>query len=256
MKILRGAVHQLRFWLIKMIDVSALILAKNEENRIATCLASLVAIPQKVVIVDSATIDATREVSRSFGAEVYEREFTDFSSQRNFGLGKVSCPWVLTIDADEEMPFALEEEISKLQSETSVNGYWVKRRNILFGQPMQYGGFYPDKQLRVFRAEGAEYRGKVHELPSLVGEIGFLQNELWHYSDKSFGDRLRKLGMYSGLRGEQRTSPASLFGATKLAGKEFLRRVVREKAYLDGWRGVYLSGAVSVETLLAGLKKN
>src|SRR5437868_5587725 len=84
-------------------QVTAVILARNEEAKIAECLRRLNWCSQILVVDDSST-DRTAEIAREFGAEVIPvgpRAFGPFDGLRNLALPHVKGDWVLFVDADE-----------------------------------------------------------------------------------------------------------------------------------------------------------
>ena len=91
--------------------LSVLIVAKNEAHNLAECLSAVSWADERVVVVDSASRDATREIAESKADVVIVRAFDDFASQRNCGLAAASGDWVLSIDADERATPALADEI-------------------------------------------------------------------------------------------------------------------------------------------------
>lgn len=87
---------------VPRVTVSAVIVAKNEERSIARCIESLDGVVDEIVVVDTGSTDATRDVALERGAKVVDFEWCDdFAAARNFGLGQVTSDWVLWIDADE-----------------------------------------------------------------------------------------------------------------------------------------------------------
>jgi len=86
----------------KLLSLSMIV--KNEEMFLADCLRSVEDLVDEMVIVDTGSTDRTIEIARSFGARVIEIEWPhDFSKARNVGLDAISTPWVLIMDADEEL---------------------------------------------------------------------------------------------------------------------------------------------------------
>ena len=88
---------------------SILILTKNEEANLPSCLESVQGCDD-VVVLDSMSSDRTREIARAAGARVEERAFDDFGGQRNHALEKIRFRhlWVFQLDADERF----REELS------------------------------------------------------------------------------------------------------------------------------------------------
>lgn len=96
-----------------MIGLSVVILTLNEEDQIAGCLKT-VRFADEILVIDSGSTDKTTQIAKKYGAKVYTHGFTDFASQRNFGLSKAHGAWVLFVDADERVTHALEREITQI----------------------------------------------------------------------------------------------------------------------------------------------
>ena len=99
--------------------ISILILTRNEENNISTCLESVKSL-NDVVVLDSMSEDGTIEIARRYGVRIYTRCFDDYASQRNYGLHNIEYKneWILMLDADEVLDgttlVEIEEKISNL----------------------------------------------------------------------------------------------------------------------------------------------
>jgi len=88
-------------------------IVKNEERFLPECLASIKNVADDIIVVDTGSTDRTVEIAKSFGARVIEIEWpNDFAKARNVGLDAVKTPWVLILDADEEL---VRDDLSKLQ---------------------------------------------------------------------------------------------------------------------------------------------
>src|SRR3989337_253209 len=100
-------------------NLSAVILTKNEEKNIERCLKSLT-FCDEIIIVDDYSEDKTLEKCQMFvfggrsnvKCQMFKRKLNgNFAEQRNFGLGKARGDWVLFIDSDEKVSKKLAEEI-------------------------------------------------------------------------------------------------------------------------------------------------
>ncbi len=101
-----------------MVTISLCMIVKNEEANIERCLKSLQGLMDEMIIVDTGSTDRTVEIARSFGAKVYDFEWTgDFSEARNFSFSKASCDYIYTADADEELDEDNRERFAKLKSD-------------------------------------------------------------------------------------------------------------------------------------------
>jgi len=78
------------------------LIVKDEERVLDACLASLAAVVDEIVIVDTGSRDRSREIARAHGARVIDYQWTgDFAAARNAGLEAARSRWILYIDADE-----------------------------------------------------------------------------------------------------------------------------------------------------------
>ena len=130
---------------------SAVVITRNEEQRLATCLASL-AWADEIVVVDAESTDRTVEIARGFTDRVVVRPWPGFAAQKNFAADQARHEWVLSVDADEEVSAELRAEILRVLTDGGeAAGYALPRRNIFWGRWIRHGGLYPDWQIRLFR---------------------------------------------------------------------------------------------------------
>lgn len=87
-----------------MASISLCMIVRNEERLLARCLASVRALVDEIIIVDTGSTDRTVEIAGSFGAQVYHATWeNDFSKARNISLQHATKDWILVLDADEEI---------------------------------------------------------------------------------------------------------------------------------------------------------
>ena len=166
----------------KTVRISAFVITFNEEQDIEKCLQSL-SWCDELFVVDSGSVDRTREIAAKY-AQVHIHAWEGFSPQKNFGASLATGDWVLQIDADEQVPGALRDEIlATIQPDRSpCDGYHLPRINHWLGQPIRYGGWYPDYGLRLFKRGKATCVGDSHETFVVDGPVGRLQQPLLHFS--------------------------------------------------------------------------
>lgn len=86
------------------LPLSACLIARDEERHLARLIRSLQGVAAEVVVVDTGSRDATRELARGLGARLLETPWTDdFSAARNVSIAAATQPWILSIDADQEL---------------------------------------------------------------------------------------------------------------------------------------------------------
>jgi hypothetical protein len=86
----------------EVFSVGLVVIARNEEHRIARLLGSLVHRVEAVLVLDTGSDDRTAEQARRYGARVADYAWDeDFSAARNTALNLASADWHLVLDADE-----------------------------------------------------------------------------------------------------------------------------------------------------------
>lgn len=84
--------------------VTAAMIVRDESAFISGCLDSLVGTVDSIVVVDTGSVDDTRDLCRAKGVEPIEYPWTgDFSAARNVALDAATSEWILYIDADERL---------------------------------------------------------------------------------------------------------------------------------------------------------
>ncbi len=228
-----------------MAEISVVVLTKNEEKNIAQCLETL-QWADELLVLDSFSEDATTDIALSKRAEVRQLRFVNYPSQRNAALRMASKGWVFFVDADERATPELAEEIRRAVEHAGFDGWWVPRKNYIFGKWIRHAGWSPDYQLRLLRRDRASYdeRREVHELVELDGDAGYLENPLIHYNYETVREFRERQDRYSDfearmlLESGRRARPHN-FILQPL--RHFRWRYVTLRGFKDGWRGLLLS---------------
>ena len=161
--------------------LSVVLITRNEAARIRACLASVSRWADEIVVVDQHSTDGTADICRALGARVIAREMlAGFGEQKNFAIGQATQPWVLSLDADEEVTEALRLEIEAAVARpgTSV-GFRMPRLTSYLGRFIRHCGWYPSPVLRLFqRGRGRFDDALVHEELRVDGPVGDLRAPL------------------------------------------------------------------------------
>jgi glycosyltransferase involved in cell wall biosynthesis len=157
-----------------MVDLTVVILTKNEEKNLRKCIESFRGIAKRFVIVDSFSTDGTEMLCEKLDDELrligskldfYQNKWIDYANQLNWGLTQtnISTEWSMRMDADEELMEDLVQEInSKLPNlKSDVNGVVLRRRVYFMGRWIKHGGRYPELLLRIFRTGKAMCEQKI-----------------------------------------------------------------------------------------------
>ena len=96
------------------LPLTAVIVARDEADRIGRCVASLVPICREVLVLDSGSVDDTVQIAREAGATVQHQAWLGFAAQKNMAISRSSDEWVLLLDADEWLADSTAEALAEL----------------------------------------------------------------------------------------------------------------------------------------------
>lgn len=235
--------------------ISVIILTRNEEKNIVDCFQTLNFCDEKIVV-DDESEDRTAEIAEKFGAKVFKNALNDdFANQRNFGQEKATGDWVLFVDADERVTPELAEEIIQLTN-NPVNqdeGFFIKRRDFLFGKEMKYGETGRIKLLRIAKRNAGKWTGKIHERWEITGQVGELRSSLLHYPHQKISEFLKKINFYTDLRAKElydKGAKVYWWSIILYPKGKFLLNYFIKKGFLDGISGLIFVVLMSFHSFL------
>lgn len=238
--------------------ISAVILTKDEETNIKRCLESVSWCDEKIVI-DDYSQDQTTKTAKSQGAKVYLRHLNDdFAGQRNYGLSCAKGEWVLFIDADEEVSENLAKEIKQIVGKREFSGFYIKRQD-WFGERWLKHGDRPKndlgggliKLLRLGRA--GEWKGRVHEVWVIEGDIGELKSPLFHYPHQTITEFIKSVDYFSTLQAKsfyEEGKRSSLGQIIFYPLGKFIQNYILRGGFLDGMPGFVTAMMMSLHSFL------
>lgn len=96
---------------------SLCMIVKNEAAVLRNCLNSLKDVMDEIIIVDTGSTDATKEIAEEYTQNVFDYEWNDdFAAARNFAFSKATGDYIYSADADEELDAANQERLKALKS--------------------------------------------------------------------------------------------------------------------------------------------
>jgi|GEM_PF-204877 len=167
--------------------ISLCMIVKNEQEHLARCLQTVKTIVDEMIVVDTGSLDRTKELATIFGAKVFDFVWVnDFSSARNYSLSKASGDWIFVLDGDETISPGDYPVIRELTSKMRKPplAYSFVTRNYVTGVDYvkwtpndgSYGeekgsGWFPSEKVRLFpRTPHTCFENPVHEFvePTLI----------------------------------------------------------------------------------------
>jgi len=225
--------------------LTAIIPTLNEEHNVKHALKS-VGFADEILVIDSFSTDKTVSIAEQFGAKVIQREFDDFSSQKNFAINAAKNDWIFILDADERATDSLQKEIqSTLKNENKADAYWIFRQNFFLNKKIRFSGWQNDKVIRLFNKRNAQYNGKiVHEEIECNGKIGYLNQKIEHYTYHNYEEYKSKITLYSKLKAKEifdrNSKPNLLLFAVKPYYRFFYHYILKLGIF-DGKSGLIIA---------------
>lgn len=232
-------------------SLSVVISTYNRKEKLQACLESIKAIADEIIVVDNTSSDNSVTLAKKYTKQVYIRPNNSMLNvNKNFGFSKATKEWILYLDDDEKLTFELQKEIQQwkdsLDKEIKVSGYFIPRKNIIFGKWIEHTGWYPDHQLRLFKnGKGKFAEIHVHEMLNIEGEVAYLSSPLEHSNYETIHEFLYKMVMtYAPNEANVLLQNGYMFDyldIVRFPTKEFLSRFFAREGYKDGLHGLMLS---------------
>jgi glycosyltransferase involved in cell wall biosynthesis len=228
--------------------LSVVILTKNEEDRIRTCLESIKWVDE-IVLVDGESTDRTIDIAKEYGAKIVSHKFGgDFGEERNIGIDNSSGDWILQLDADEVVTEGFRKRVEEiLNGDYGPTAYKFIRKNTFLGKFMRYGGWYHYSP-HFFKKGYARYKGRVHHHLIADGEIAKLEEEIEHNPFDNITELIGRQNRYTNLEAQEifdlrgKIDEKEIRYNIKLKPvKLFWKFYVKKKGYKEGMHGFIFS---------------
>lgn len=186
-----------------MVDITAIILTKNEEKNIGFCLESIKDFAKRAVVIDSGSTDLTVKIAEEYGADVFTHPFENYARQFNWGIdnANITTKWTLRLDADErftpELCKELEEQM-QLHKNDDVNGFVLEAWLFFMDKCLKYGGSRK-KKLMVFKTGYGRIEDRKMDEHTLLssGKALEIKEKFLHYDFKDLNTYVKKLNWYA-----------------------------------------------------------
>lgn len=229
-------------------QLSSILVVKDEEKNIGKCLDSLLkCIDDVVVLVDSKSSDKTLQIVQSYENITHEVvEWMGYAETKKYALSKTKNDWVFWIDGDEVITDDLINELNDFKKTDQKHvSYKVARRAYFLGKWIKHGGWYPGLVVRLFNKQYASFNdNQVHENLEVNGSIGKLKNDLEHYTDPNIFHYYEKFNKYTTLASRELKAKKREVGAIGIILHPvflFIKMYIFRMGFMDGIQGLILA---------------
>jgi glycosyltransferase involved in cell wall biosynthesis len=232
------------------------VIARDDEDDIRRCLASLAWVDECIVVVDDRSRDATEAIARELGARVIRHAYAGNVEQKNFALDRAKGEWVVSLDADE----ALSEELVRNLRERlagvdeSVAALELGRVTFHLGRWIRHGDFHPDRQVRVFRRGAARWAGRnPHGRIRVAGRTLRVSGDLEHYSYDDLADQLARIRRFSAIEARELVAAGRRVRLRDMALRppaRWARAYLLKAGFRDGVPGFVIAGMTAFHVFL------
>jgi glycosyltransferase involved in cell wall biosynthesis len=242
--------------------ITATIITLNEGANIKAACES-VAWADEVLVVDSESTDSTPSVARSCGARLITNRWPGFAAQKQFAVEQAQNDWIFSLDADERVSEELKAAIEDLRKQTDsklADGYQIARSTNYQGRWVRGGGWYPDRQLRLFRKSAGHWKKRhIHESVEMKpgARVQELQGDILHYTvrdaahhHRMIGERYAPLAALQMYEDGKRTSVLKIATAGPFA---FVRSFILKTGFRDGLAGISIASFAAHHAFLKHL---
>lgn len=248
---------------MKNLNLSIVIVCKNEADIIGDTLQSVQGITDDIVVFDNGSTDSTKEIVRQFNARLFEGEWEGFGKTKRRAALLAKYDWVLSLDADEAIDSTLKQSLLGLQLRDEKTAFEIRFKNFLGEKYLKYGEWGRDKHIRLFNRKTVNWdESFVHEELVIPGGVAVkrINGYVLHRTMKDMKEYSEKMVKYAMLNAEKyhrQGKKASWFRIRLSPGFTFLNYYILKLGFLDGHEGYVCARMTAYYTFLkyAGLRE-
>lgn len=179
-----------------MVKVSLCMIVRDEENVLERCLESIADVVDEIIIVDTGSVDSTKEIASKFTNQIYEFQWIDdFAAARNFAFSKGTGEYLLWMDADDLFPSSEKRKFFDLKENLQQEPCDVVM--MIYDAGFDENGkatfsYYRERLIR--NCSLAKWMGCVHEVIPPFGEVRYEEIHFEHRKEQEgYSDRNLKI---------------------------------------------------------------
>lgn len=246
--------------------LSVAIITYNEEKNIRDCIESVLDLADEILVLDSHSLDRTKEIACTYPNVRFEvHDFDGHVQQKNRAIEMTGGEWILSIDADERVTPELGSAIQDfIRQYPQAPGAKVRRLTIHMDREIRHSGWLNSRYRLIRHGNGFWAGENPHDEillrdpasgKSLKGPV--LAGELIHYSFRDLADQVDTINKFSSIVAFNRAGRGKRASILKMIVKpvsKFLEIYIFKAGFLDGVQGFIIAVSSAYSTFLKWAK--
>ena len=237
-------------------NISVVIITKNEAHIIANTLQSLQAVTNDIVIVDSGSTDDTVAICKTYNATVIETGWSGYGINKNKGIDAAKHDWILSLDADEAIDADLQQSLLQLNLVNENEVFDIRFKNFFCNKWIRFGEWGFDTHIRLFNRKKVQWNNvAVHE--NLVFPDGVtvtkIKGNILHYTVQNLAEYDAKTDYYARMNAKKYVAAgkkANIFKQYFSPLFAFIQHYIFRLGFLDGTAGYIIAKTTARYTFL------
>lgn len=195
----------------KKISLSLCMIVKDEEKTLERCLNSVKTFIDEIIIVDTGSIDSTKEIAKKFGSKIYDFKWiNDFSAARNYSFSKATSDYIMWLDGDDYIKEENIEKIEKTFQNFDISWDYISAKYVLSRTVSGEISSSSRRNRIVRRAYRFKWIGNVHEYLDVFGNGHAEDFQVEHGKVKKYTNR--NLNIFKEMeKNEKQFTPRDIF---------------------------------------------
>lgn len=237
-------------------DISVVIITKNEAHIIGNTLQSLQPAISDIVIVDSGSTDNTLAICKKFNATIIETGWDGYGINKNKGIAAAKNNWILSLDADEAIDEELKTTLAGLDEKDDKIVYNIRFKNFFCNKWIRFGEWGFDEHIRLFNRKKVKWnKVAVHESLELPKGVKILKlpGHILHYTVQNIEEYNVKTENYARMNAIKYAAAGKAPNRFKQyfsPAFAFLQHYIFRLGFLDGAEGFIIAKTTARYTFL------
>ena len=237
-------------------NISVVIITKDEGHIIANTLQSLQSVTNDIIIVDSGSIDDTIAICKKHNALVFETAWAGYGINKNKVIELAKHDWILSLDADEAIDKELQQSLLQLSLTNEEEVFDICFKNFFCNKWIRFGEWGFDTHIRLFNRKKVQWNNvAVHEnlVFSANVVITKLKGNILHYTVHNQQEHTAKTDYYARMSAKKYAEAGkrtNIFKQFFSALFTFTQHYFFRLGFLDGKEGFIIAKATARYTFL------